>query len=262
MLHTFTAIFLAASAAGAVRPWKAAGPGDSRSPCPMLNTLANHGYLPHNGRNLSVKHFGDAVVEALNAAPSYGTLPARVFVKSWGKDFFDLEDLNTPGILQHRGSLTRDDMTPTERNIDVDVARVNALLEDSPTDYVDAASIAKSRLRVEALSEPERLSSWDHLLAYMESSLVLLVMKEGEVPSAFSFPSAKIWTAPKERVRVWLTEERLPDELGWKRSERKLGSLDLVPIMKAIFDEKRAQSGKGRLWKSFLSLFWGSRDEL
>ena len=31
--------------ARAVNPWVAPGPSDSRSPCPMLNTLANHGYL-------------------------------------------------------------------------------------------------------------------------------------------------------------------------------------------------------------------------
>lgn len=36
--------FLAA-AARSVQPWVAPGPSDSRSPCPMLNTLANHGYL-------------------------------------------------------------------------------------------------------------------------------------------------------------------------------------------------------------------------
>lgn len=28
-----------------VKPWSPAGSSDSRSPCPMLNTLANHGYL-------------------------------------------------------------------------------------------------------------------------------------------------------------------------------------------------------------------------
>lgn len=36
---------LAAVGEAAVKPWKAAGPDDSRGPCPMLNTLANHGYL-------------------------------------------------------------------------------------------------------------------------------------------------------------------------------------------------------------------------
>ncbi|TFK21070.1 Cloroperoxidase [Coprinopsis marcescibilis] len=30
-------------------PFRAPGPGDVRGPCPGLNTLANHGYLPRNG---------------------------------------------------------------------------------------------------------------------------------------------------------------------------------------------------------------------
>ncbi len=29
--------------------FKAPGSGDLRGPCPGLNALANHGYLPHNG---------------------------------------------------------------------------------------------------------------------------------------------------------------------------------------------------------------------
>lgn len=29
--------------------FKAPGPNDQRGPCPGLNAMANHGYLPHNG---------------------------------------------------------------------------------------------------------------------------------------------------------------------------------------------------------------------
>lgn len=185
-----------------------------------------------------------------------------MFIKGWGKDYFDLEDLNTPGILQHISSLTRNDVTPTEKNIAVVPTRVSALLDDSTTDYIDAASMAKSRLRVEALSKPAVLSKKEQLLAYIEASLVLMMMKEGVVPPAFSFPAAKSWTAPKDRVRVWLMEERLPEELGWRRSERQLGVLDLVPIMKAIFDEKRAQGKEGPIWKAFVPSFLVGREEL
>lgn len=32
--------------------YEAPGPNDSRSPCPALNTLANHGYLPRDGKNI------------------------------------------------------------------------------------------------------------------------------------------------------------------------------------------------------------------
>ena len=33
--------------------YQAPGPNDSRSPCPALNALANHGYLPRDGHNIS-----------------------------------------------------------------------------------------------------------------------------------------------------------------------------------------------------------------
>lgn len=208
--------------------------------------------------------FGNAVVEALNTVPEYGTVPANMFIKGWGSDRFDLADLNTPGILQHIGSLSRDDVTDSQPNINAVPGRIDALLDDSPgSDHVDAASIAKSRLRVEALSKPKKLSGHDQLLAYVESSLVLMMMRDGAVPSALRFPSSKTWTAPKERVRVWLSEDRLPEELGWTRSERQLQARDLFPIMKAIFDQKRAQDGRSLWWfiaPSFLG--GGEKDEL
>jgi hypothetical protein len=33
--------------------YQAPGPNDSRSPCPALNALANHGYLPRDGKDIS-----------------------------------------------------------------------------------------------------------------------------------------------------------------------------------------------------------------
>lgn len=32
--------------------YQAPRPNDSRSPCPALNALANHGYLPRDGKNI------------------------------------------------------------------------------------------------------------------------------------------------------------------------------------------------------------------
>lgn len=183
-----------------------------------------------------------------------------MFIKGWGSDRFDLADLNTPGILQHIGSLSRDDVTETQINIKAAPARIAALLEDSPSDHIDAASIARSRLRVEVLSRPKKLSAQDQLLAYVEASLVLMMMKEDTVPSAFTLPSSKTWTAPKERVRIWLSEERLPEELGWKQSERQLRAQDLFPIMKAIFDQKRIQGGRS-LWSFVAPSFLGGGEK-
>ncbi|KAF2760419.1 Cloroperoxidase [Pseudovirgaria hyperparasitica] len=46
--------------------WKKAGPNDFRGPCPMMNTLANHGFLPRDGRNITVENAVHALVSGLN----------------------------------------------------------------------------------------------------------------------------------------------------------------------------------------------------
>ncbi|KAH6604061.1 hypothetical protein Trco_007507 [Trichoderma cornu-damae] len=256
-------VALSAASEG-LRPWQAPGPEDSRSPCPMLNTLANHGYLPHDGRHITPQQFGDAVDEALNINRVFGVQPANYFLRATNKSTIDLVELNHPGILQHIASLTRDDVTsPDSVDVTASPDRIRHLLQDSSTDCITAASLARSRLRVEALSAPEELSLKDQLLAYTEASLLLVVMNEEHVPSGWSFPPASTYCAPKKRVETWLTEERLPEELGWKRSERKLGVMDLVPAMKGILEEKRLQTGQGPLWKALVpSFLLGTQSEL
>ncbi|RFU77413.1 hypothetical protein TARUN_4830 [Trichoderma arundinaceum] len=248
-------VALSAASEG-LRPWQAPGPEDSRSPCPMLNTLANHGYLPHNGRQITAQQFGDAVTEALNVNRGFGVQPANFFMRAANKSAIDLEELNRPGILQHIASLTRDDVTSLD-SVDVTAStdRIHHILQDSSTDCITVASLAKTRLHVEALSSPEELSLKETLLAYVEASLLLVMMNEEPVPSGWSFPPGSVYCAPKQRVQTWLTEERLPEELGWKKSERKLGVIDLVPAMKGILEEKRLQTGKGPLWKAFIPSF-------
>ncbi|KHN94422.1 Chloroperoxidase [Metarhizium album ARSEF 1941] len=237
---------LAVASAQTTRPWQAPGPDDSRGPCPMLNTLANHGYLPHNGRNITAGQCADAVSQGLNVDRFYGTVPASFFALGFGKSTFDLEDLNKPGVIQHIASLTRNDVTPTDQSLTADPTRIAALLNDSSTDYLTVASLAASRDRVEKLSAPQRLSPQGQQTAYFEAGMLLMMMKEGEVPSALTFPDPRTWRAPKERVRVWLTEERLPEELGWKRNARTVSAMDWPPVTAAIEAERMGLSARRR----------------
>lgn len=190
-----------------------------------------------------------------------GTLTAKYFLRAANQSFIDLQDLNRPGILQHIASLTRDDVTdPDSVDVTASQDRIHHLLEDSSTDCITVASIAKTRLHVEALSSPDELSVKGQSLAYLEASLLLVIMNDETVPSGWSFPPASSYCAPKQRVETWLTEERLPEELGWKRSERKLGVMDFVPVTKGIYEEKRKQAGKGPLWKAFVPSFLQQSD--
>ncbi|KIK65092.1 hypothetical protein GYMLUDRAFT_117100, partial [Collybiopsis luxurians FD-317 M1] len=46
-----------------VRPNRAK---DARAPCPGLNTLANHGYIPRSGRNITFIPLLRAIMEVYN----------------------------------------------------------------------------------------------------------------------------------------------------------------------------------------------------
>jgi hypothetical protein len=64
-----TSVIVSASAYPAWIP-AALIPGAVRSPCPALNSLANHGFLPRNGKDISVPHLIKACDGVLSAIPS------------------------------------------------------------------------------------------------------------------------------------------------------------------------------------------------
>jgi hypothetical protein len=78
----------------------------------MLNTLANHGFFPRDGRNITKTNAIDGLKGGLNFNASLGAL-------MWGQSifanpepnatFFTLEHLNVHNVLEHDASLTRTD---------------------------------------------------------------------------------------------------------------------------------------------------------
>jgi len=95
--------------------------GDSRGPCPFLNTLANHGILPHNGRNIPFPKLTQATQTSINMAETLAfiipNMASELLKKDYNKDTFDLEDLALHNSLsiEHDASLTRID-TGLERD--------------------------------------------------------------------------------------------------------------------------------------------------
>ena len=102
-----------ASAVPASPPLEAR-PGEHRGPCPALNTLANEGFLPRDGR-VTVDQLVHALHERLGIATSIGTLLAKVAMAKLGKPgeggqrVLDLADLVQHGFIEHDASLTRRD---------------------------------------------------------------------------------------------------------------------------------------------------------
>jgi hypothetical protein len=91
--------------------WQEPGPMDKRSPCPALNTLANHGYLNRNGQKITAKAMQDAMTLVYNLSPAVGALLANAAVKGLSPNgtSIDLDRLQQHGFIEHDASLVHQD---------------------------------------------------------------------------------------------------------------------------------------------------------
>ncbi|KAI9595483.1 hypothetical protein BDF19DRAFT_442116 [Syncephalis fuscata] len=90
-------------------PFKKAENG-ARSPCPLLNTLANHGYLPRDGRNINSKALNSALGH-INLSPTVrntlvdGVKPIMHARSGADKDTANEDDLS---LIYYRPALGKD----------------------------------------------------------------------------------------------------------------------------------------------------------
>lgn len=73
-----------------------------------MNTLANHGYLPSNGRDITLDILADGMLEGYNIARSDAVLLFSQAVRTNPRPFartFDLDTLGREGVLEHDFSL-------------------------------------------------------------------------------------------------------------------------------------------------------------
>jgi hypothetical protein len=191
----------------------------SRSPCPMLNTLANHGFLPRDGRNISKDDFNSAQVNALNFSPDLASkttdaMVAKLKAPENSSATFDLDDFAAHNQTEHDASLTRLDLIQGS-TIDVNPGLVVKLLDDSDLSWLNTSSVGRSRARREAESitiGSPKLSDAFTSFAQLEASFILLVFGVG------GDQDMNVRGAPKEQVKLWLNEERFPIEKSYARS--------------------------------------------
>jgi len=216
-------------------------PRSSRSPCPMLNTLANHGFLPRDGRNITKDDFNNAQVSALNFDPSLASGTTNAMVAKLGSPengsiAFDLSDFASHNHTEHDASLTRLDIIQGSI-IDTQPSMVDFLLADSNTQDLNTSSIGYSRARREAESVAigsPMLSEAFTAFAQLEASFILLVFGIGAVNNTDARG------APKAQVHYWLNNERFPTDHGYVRSQTVLTSdlqRSLIGGIKRFHDE-------------------------
>ncbi|KAI1810711.1 Cloroperoxidase [Poronia punctata] len=219
-----------------IKPYIKPKSTDSRSPCPMLNTLANHGYLPHDGHNITAEEIGSAILSSTNWSADFGLGPATTALKNLNQTTLSLSDLDSPAGGEHPASLTRAD-SPSDSN-NIDVSRVHALLLADNEKYLTIESVARSRNRVEEESA-DIVTGDDIAVGRAEAALMMLLMRDTS-----SYSSSLPLRAPKDRTRVWLLEEKFPVDQGW-RPAKELLELDAVgPVSEAIAEAQDALKGE------------------
>ncbi|EEB92448.1 hypothetical protein MPER_09040 [Moniliophthora perniciosa FA553] len=91
-------------------PFQAPGPDDARGPCPGLNTLANHGFLPRNGKNITIAVVLQGAVDGFNVQNDALNIAAKAALfTSPLNDQFMLNDIKLHGTIEHDGSISRAD---------------------------------------------------------------------------------------------------------------------------------------------------------
>ncbi|KAI1099048.1 Cloroperoxidase [Jackrogersella minutella] len=197
-------------------PWIPAGPNDFRGPCPMLNTLANHGFLPRDGKNITQDITIDALGSALNFNQSLAELMfemALIANPTPNATFFTLDQLNVHNVLEHDGSLSRSDAYFGNNHI------FNETVFDQTRAWwteaiLDANQLANGKVARQLISKAFN-PNYTFTARINDFSL-------GEVIAPIvAFGDLQAARVNRTLVEYFFRNERFPTELGWtKRTEQ------------------------------------------
>ncbi|EIN14758.1 heme-thiolate peroxidase [Punctularia strigosozonata HHB-11173 SS5] len=201
-------------------PYHPPAASDSRSPCPALNTLANHGILPRDGRHISLFQLADAVRRAYHLSTPLAYLLAvgglLLCSRRWLAAHIDLGDLARHDRIEHDASLVHADAPKGARYAPtaVDPALLSDVLARCPPQGMGLEDLCEVRAaRETANARDARLDGLHRTLGAAEAVFLYNTLKDAS------------GGVPRDRLEQWLGEERFPD--GWTRPEQEQGFLAL-----------------------------------
>ncbi|GAQ08836.1 hypothetical protein ALT_6157 [Aspergillus lentulus] len=227
--------------------YRPAEPDDLRAPCPVLNSLANHGIIARNGRNITaaelkaaLRYLGmgfDVTAILVNGAfkvhsndPKKGArlgLRDEDQVNEDGVPVLNLDQVGRPHAVEHDVSVTRQDRALG------DCMRMNPdLLEQflaAPKTERGFSASAFGKYRKIRYDEQKRdnpaleFDKINNFSGCAELGAVQCIFGRG-------FP----YRVPEEYIQVLFGEERLPIEEGWKPRRLPLLLPELAPVILRI----------------------------
>ncbi|KAL0948793.1 hypothetical protein HGRIS_008923 [Hohenbuehelia grisea] len=182
--------------------------GDDRSPCPALNTLANHGYLPHNGRGISHSQLFNSLREGFGLSHTLATLLTfGSYTLLRQAPPLSLLDISRHGGVEHNCSLAHRDIMQVDYEyppMNLDSCLMQKLVAESQDgEFLDVEDVARARVRRESAPEYKNapLDALHAEIARGEMSLVLGIFGDGKRISL-------------DVLKDWFENERFPE--GWK----------------------------------------------
>ena len=206
--------------------------GDSRSPCPFLNTMANHNILPRNGKDIKIKQMQEAVIHIGGVAPSIaktlGNGAAKIGrINSDGVPIITLSELGVHNdashpAFEHDASFTRLDVTgldgEKQDNISLNNDLFDQLLGFQENGALGMKEILKARkLRLQQTKSNKHHHNFtlkDRMAIHLETILLAGVL---------GGPDYKISVASAES---FLRNEKFP--MDWQPRTKQLGVLEIL----------------------------------
>ncbi|EIN08074.1 Cloroperoxidase [Punctularia strigosozonata HHB-11173 SS5] len=223
-------------------PYSPAGKGDARSPCPALNTLANHGYLPHDGREITPLHLIQSLMQGFNLSPflaCFLTFGSFFLMGQW--KHMSLSDLCRHNCIEHAASIVHGDPKKYDQDSWAEYAPARMSLrlweelkedvkESTDDGFLDLQDVAKARVR----REEEDQCPLDKMHAHIARGEIGLVL------DIFGGPSRRV---PMKWLEDWWMNEEFPSDFHPRRVQTFARTAETGQLVKKEMKRLRKELG-------------------
>ncbi|KAJ7292000.1 Chloroperoxidase [Mycena rebaudengoi] len=209
--------------------------GDSRSACPALNAMANHGILPRDGRNIKFTEITKTVRATYNFSSSFCLFVpgfmASLLHRNYSKDTCDLADISLHNGIEHDASLTRQDTKYDPDQGKPYLPFINELLSSASGKDQDgnllltAADVSRylgQRRSESRANNPDFTLTHFHKMFGSSNSSTLLTIFGGKIAD----------------LKPFLIEERIPE--GWEPRIRSRMGLTFLTFNSTVLKVENA----------------------
>jgi len=184
-----------------------------RSPCPALNTLANHGYLPRNGQNITRDILASAIEEVYNIGSGVAAILVAQVPETTTLDY-----LSTHNNIEHDASLAHADAYYGGDPMNVSTALAEDLFSRAGSDglLTDSivAQVRQDRGNTCNADNPEcAYGVKAQTLAFLEASVLIMALGSGDSISV-------------DHARSFIVDEKIPDD--WTKVSDVVGVAPLL----------------------------------